>query len=547
MKKLICLLLVIAAVFGLAACGEREDEPGGDSNLSWEEAKKNAVTITAYVDESNVYGAYIKGSDEAYVKDTIEKKFYEDTGYAVNFNINYESHATFNTKMGGVMTTGQWDIAVGYLGKAGLDEVVLKQDVAMDLSSLLAAYPNIPDAIGEETMYATTLLTGEIIGIPSSVKSKTKAILIRKDYMTQVGYTEDKAEADASGGTLKYCQTIDDFTDMLRKMKEQIPACTMPLMGNSYDIEYAITAGACGTAGFQFNSINYNTDGSVKEVVPGWLSEGYDEVLAYEYLWQHEGLWEADNSVKTKEQRITDYSNGKGAVFCVDTNILNLIDVARQVKAVDPSAEFTILNPLDGVDESGNAVEGSGAFAEISKATDCMIINKRSEKAEIILAYMNWMYSDVENYELCSYGVEGEHWIDVGEGYFGYPEGKEDRYLVNPPYSGVFKFVSNDDFAYRLFNNYTEQEREWIEKTESAKTVKNPTDCMLFYNMTAAIANGFQTAENNFYLNCPTKAWNGSADPAQTYPQWSNTYREQAKEYLEWLTQQYKLYVAQRG
>ena len=65
--------------------------------------------------------------------------------------------------------------------------------------------------------------------------------------------------------------------------------------------------------------------------------------------------------------------------------------------------------------------------------------------------------------------------------------------------------------------------------------------------MTAAIANGFQTAENNFYLNCPTKAWNGSADPAQTYPQWSNTYREQAKEYLEWLTQQYKLYVAQRG
>lgn len=88
-------------------------------------------------------------------------------------------------------------------------------------------------------MNATTTLTGEVVGIPSSVKSKTKGILIRKDYMTKAGYTEDKAEAAASGGKLKFCQTIDDFTDMMRKMKAEIPACTMPLIGNSYDIEFA--------------------------------------------------------------------------------------------------------------------------------------------------------------------------------------------------------------------------------------------------------------------------------------------------------------------
>lgn len=83
-------------------------------------------------------------------------------------------------------------------------------------------------------------------------------------------------------------------------------------------------------------------------------------MLGYEYLWQKEGLWEADNQVKTKEQRITDYSNGKGAIYCVDTNILELIDVARQVKAVDKSAEFTILGPLDAVDAQGKAIENSG-------------------------------------------------------------------------------------------------------------------------------------------------------------------------------------------
>ena len=546
MKKLLCAALAACMLLGLCACrdsGTPTPKPSG----SWEEAKKNAAEITVYVDASNIYGSYIKGSDEAYVKDAIEKKFYEDTGNAVNFQVNYESHATFNTKFGGVMTTGKWDMAVSYLGQAGLDEVVLKQDVSMDLADLLDNYEHIGEAIAPEVMNATTTLTGEVVGIPSSVKSKTKGILIRKDYMTKAGYTEDKAEAAASGGKLKFCQTIDDFTDMMRKMKAETPACTMPLIGNSYDIEFAITAGACGTPGYQYKSVIYNDDGSIDKVVPGWLSEGYDKVLGYEYLWQKEGLWEADNQVKTKEQRITDYSNGKGAIYCVDTNILELIDVARQVKAVDKSAEFTILGPLDAVDARGKAIENSGAFVEVSKATDCMIINKRSDKAELILAYFDWLYSDVKNYELCSYGIEGEHWVDAGEGYYAFPAGKEDRYLTNPPYSGVFKFLHNDDFAYRLFNNYTEEERGWIEKVESAKTIANPTDCMLFYNMTAAVANGYQTAENNFYLNCPTKAWNASADPAVTYPEYSAMYFTQAAEYIEWLTQQYKLYIAQRG
>ena len=314
MKKLLCAALAACMLLGLCACrdsGTPTPKPSG----SWEEAKKNAAEITVYVDASNIYGSYIKGSDEAYVKDAIEKKFYEDTGNAVNFQVNYESHATFSTKFGGVMTTGKWDMAVSYLGQAGLDEIVLKQDVSMDLADLLDNYEHIGEAIAPEVMNATTTLTGEVVGIPSSVKSKTKGILIRKDYMTKAGYTEDKAEAAASGGKLKFCQTIDDFTDMMRKMKAEIPACTMPLIGNSYDIEFAITAGACGTPGYQYKSVIYNDDGSIDKVVPGWLSEGYDKVLGYEYLWQKEGLWEADTQVKTKEQRITDYSNGKGAIY----------------------------------------------------------------------------------------------------------------------------------------------------------------------------------------------------------------------------------------
>ena len=547
----VCMTLVCAA-----ACGERTPSSGGSSTTSesrvpWETAKANAKKITIYLDESNVYGSYIQGSEEAYVKNAIEKKFYEDTGNAVNIEILYCTHETFSNSFSGVMTTGRWDAAVSYLGQAGLEETVLNQDVAMDISDLVSAYgDHISEAVDQEAFYAVTTLTAEVIGVPSVVKTKTRGLLARKDYMTRVGYTESAEEAAASGGSLKLCKTIDDFNDMLVKMKAQIPECTTPLIGNSYDLEFTVLAGVCGTAGYQYKSVIYNDDGTVKEVVPGWLSEGYGKMLDYAYYWQKNGLWESDNRVVSDEVRITNFSNGKSGVYCADPNIMNLISVARQVKTVDKDVEFAILSPLDAVDESGKAIENSGAFVENSRTTDCLIINKKSQNAELLIKYLDWMYSSVDNYELCRYGVKGEHWIDAGEGFYKYPENLADRYFINPPYSGAFALLHNDEFAYRLYASYSEEELGWIEKVENSRGMKNETDGMLFYNMPQTINSNFRLAENNIYLNCATKAWTGVADPALTYGGENGeyaAYRKQAGDYIEWLTTQYKLYLQSRA
>ncbi len=554
MKKLLVLFLALVLALGCVACGggnnstSTSEKESVSTKPSWEQVKNDAIEVKIYVDESNIYGAYVAGSGENAVKEAVEKKFYEDTGNAIDLKIMYLTHDTFSKAFGGVMTTGQWDAAVSYLGQAGLEETVLNQNVARDLSNLLLEHgENIYNAIDEQAMYATTTYDDEIIGIPSVNKSKIKGILVRKDYMTLAGYTEDKAEAEASNGALKYCQTIVDFTNMLQAMKTNIPECTIPLIGNSYDIEFAILAGACGTAGYQYKSVNYNPDGSVKEVVPGWLSEGYQDMLNYEYAWRKAELWEADNTIRNDSQRLADFSNGKAGVYCVDTNILNLINVTRQVNAVDPNATFTILQPLDGVDENGNAIEGSGAYAEASRTTDCLIINKKSDNAELVVKYLDWMYSDVANYELCAYGIEGKHWIDAGDGFYTYPEAYKEIYLTSRPYSGVFALLHNDEFAYRLFDSYTEEELGWIAKVESAKTIKNPTDGMLFYNMPAQEGSNFTLAEANIYRDCAVPTWNGTADPAITYPQQVTAYRNQAGDYITWLTRQYNLYMQARA
>ena len=343
-------------------------------------------------------------------------------------------------------------------------------------------------------------------------------------------------------------------------MKAEIPECTMPLIGNYYDIEFTILAGACGTAGYQYSSVNYNADGSVKEVVPGWLSEGYQDMLNWEYKWQKDGVWEAEHNVRPDTDRLSDYTNGKGAVYCVDPTVTNLIDITRQVKMVNPSAEFTMLDPLDAVDADGNAIEGSGAFAEVSRTQDCLVINKQSENGELMLAYLDWMYSSVENYELCMYGIEGEHWEKDGDGVYKYPAGKESRFESNPPYSGAFALLHNDEFVYRRYAGYTAQELSWIEQAEKANTMKNPTDGMLMYNMSATMAQNLSTAEEIMYADCAMKAWIATANPAVTYPDAVAQYKAQinygatkadgtpdaTKDYIRWLTNQYNFYLLSR-
>lgn len=49
-------------------------------------------------------------------------------------------------------------------------------------------------------------------------------------------------------------------------------------------------------------------------------------------------------------------------------------------------------------------------------ATSCLVINKKSENAEVILEYLDWLAEDEANYNLAKYGVENEHWVDAGEG-----------------------------------------------------------------------------------------------------------------------------------
>ena len=166
------------------------------------------------------------------------------------------------------------------------------------------------------------------------------------------------------------------------------------------------------------------------------------------------------------------------------------------------------------------------------------------------------MYSDVKNYNLCMYGVEGAHWVNNGDGTYSYPEGKE-SYLTKAPYSGIFALVENQNMSDLLYSGYTEQERGWITASRN-KDLYVDNDIIDYILPRNAGMSQLHSASLNMYWNgVAASAWSGNANPSRlgapddpnlTYAEYfRQQYLKADKEYLDFLTQQYNLMKQLRG
>lgn len=114
MKKFVSLLLVFLLSLSFAACVERTPNPSGET-----------IDLEIFVSSSEVSSR----SDDAYVREKIQEAFYEDRGIKVNLNVQVLSESDFNTTMANKMAGNSWDAAVGYIGQAGIDEIMISQNV----------------------------------------------------------------------------------------------------------------------------------------------------------------------------------------------------------------------------------------------------------------------------------------------------------------------------------------------------------------------------------------------------------------------------------
>ena len=197
--------------------------------------------------------------------------------------------------------------------------------------------------------------------------------------------------------------------------------------------------------------------------------------------------------------------------------VTSQVDVARSLKEAT-GADCIMLAPLL---TEGSETETNGN-SRIPSAFSGLAVPLKSKNYELLLKYIEWLYSDVENYELAQYGIEGRHWVatteENGQPGWDYPSDKKAQYETNPPYSGKYCLVEDYTLSDRLSADYTASERGWIEKARSFPSYPADgyvTEGMLLPGIPATDRQlrNMDTAHYDEYISVRAYAWSDADLP----------------------------------
>jgi len=507
--------------------------------------KPQGTKIVIYCGGSSEY-SIVEGTKEEEAINAIEDEYYMQTGISLDFEVYYLG-SNMGTKLSTSLSSGdQVDIAISHARyDSGIDDTAMSSDIYYDLKDLIDKYgSNIYKATDMDTM---TTIDDQIIGIPSYVDYKKFGILVRKDYMKACGYTDNEEEANTLGLTL--LTTIEQFEDMCQKMKSKNVTglskdSAYSVTGAIWDVEKVFT-GAFGEAGYFGYVAEKDKDGNITKVLPGFGTSEYKDLLQMEYDWVTKyQILDANTNSTSLEAAEGEFVSGKTGVFLTDPSVTHLIKVARRCKAKNANAEFTILGPL-----ATEANPDKKGFIPQTTAYMAAVVMKQTKVAQEIVKFVNWMYSDTDNYNLCKYGVDGVHWINNNDGTYSYPIGSS---LSALPYSGILSLVENQNMSNLIYSEYTEQEKAWLEAAKTFEYVDNHViDSILPRNK--AMSQAHALALNTYYNTTAVPVWYGTKNPSSEYEGTTiasyglDVYLEDDSSYITWLTSQYKMLLMLRG
>ena len=447
MKKIICCFLacafMISVAMGLVACGTDYSE--------------DAVVI--YVEYNGLIG---KGDEEVEV--ALEEKFLADTGESIDLIVEANSTSTIGQKVTGALgaDSDRIDaIITHYSSDSLITQMIGNEQEVKNITDAVQTYaPAYLAALNDESdpnkfVYRKSLYNGRIFAMSSLEPASIFGMMVNRNYMANTSFNPD--EYDIANEGYKSL-TISEFTQLLRELDENNPEIGRPLGGAPYDLEYFIAP--------VFENAGYIHMDKVDGVVyPAYATESYLDVLEYERMLQVEKLWNENPTNSPNAER--DFLAGKSAIYISYPEVTQQINKARDLKK-SMGHDCIMLAPLrpDGSEESNGNARHETAFLG-------MIVPKKGQNTELLLKFINWMYADVENYELAKYGIEGEHWVKAevdGQPAYAYPDEKKEEYEETAPYNGLYCFLPNVFISNRIYAGYNEQEAKWVEEVHNFKT-----------------------------------------------------------------------------
>ena len=440
MKKIYAIALITALLLSLFLPGCSTDKPND-----------NKVVIY-----SEYNGAL--GTEDEIVEKAIEEKFFADTGLQIDLQIEAVGTDMVGQKIVTAMADSSAQID-GFITHYGSDSPInsyILDGLTMDLTELVKTHaPSYYASFNAQTdptnsIYNSGSLEGKLYALSNKVRNSGWVMLVRRDYMEQTSFNPDDYNILNEGYKN---MSVEDFKQMVVEMKSNTDA-QRPVVGRPWSLDYFFTS--------PFGAVDYGQQILDKDgnLIPAYADESYLQVLEL-YRWmQEEKLWTENPG--NAQNLLNDFISGKGAVYFDWPEVTSQIDVARDLKEAT-GVDCVFIAPLL---REGSDTETNGN-ARIQGAFSGLAIPIKSKNCELLLKYIDWLYSDVKNYELAQYGIEGQHWVRVlgedGQEYWDYPADKKEQYDRAAPYSGKFCLISDYHISELLNADYTQDEREIID------------------------------------------------------------------------------------
>lgn len=396
-KKGSLLIFVLAVMLVVSACSKSGSDNASSSNASGSAASESASADGS--GEKIQFSYMLAGKYINWLKDL---KWYPEALKRMNAEVELVNggdddgayYKGLDTKL---MSGDMSDAMIVTLSQA---EVYGSQGLFLNLKDLIEKNaPNIKKFIESDPQYKQliTASDGNIYGLPQQYPIITNVPFYRADFFAKAGITSNP-------------KTIEEFTDVLRKLKAAYPAADFfPFTGRDGYIKF--------TEAFLAKD-NIDSNGQVHGIYNvgksyDLKSAGFKELVQWYNTLYTEKLIDPEwiLGTQTEESWQTKMLTGKGAVsydfFTRPSWFMN-----NGGPQNDPKYDIKVMDALN--DSQGNPSKVPMAEQRYREDRVFVISANSEEKAAQILKFMDYLWSD-EGRTLMDYGVEGQSFKKNGD------------------------------------------------------------------------------------------------------------------------------------
>lgn len=402
-KKLVALLLVLAMVLSLGACGnnasndsstssQTSTSDSGDSSTAEEGDTAEPGEFKLPIVDEPVTLTYFNADDTnaaIITNDWNDNEFYQEMERRTGVHLDFDtvSSADYQTNFNLMIASGKLADLI-YVGASyyaeGVDAAI-DDGYFLDLTDKVDEYmPNYEKVRTSDIQYELLSTTdsgrlGAVYELRQSKQGPWLGLWIRQDWLDDLG--------------LDTPVTFDDYHEVLTAFKEEKGA-TAPLILN-----WSGSDGEFGTMSGGLNVLNSWQLDETGKVNFGPYMDAWKEYVTIMHQWYEEGLIDPD--FMATDERTADMAKvvtGASGLFAA----LYTMPSVYEASSEDPNMNLAPVNPpvKNEGDEIHIRLRDSYTSGNTAISADC-------ENWEVALRYLDYLYTE-EGALLANYGVEGD-------------------------------------------------------------------------------------------------------------------------------------------